>query len=103
MFKHDQQLAPSAKNINRKIKSELESLLKNEREKYEQFYEVFGRQLKFGVYNDFGANKEDLQDLLLFYSSTEKKLVTLAVYVSRMPEEQKYIYLAYVESNERIE
>src|SRR5690625_530510 len=103
MLQHDRQLQRIAKNINRKIKNELENLLKNEREKYEQFYEVFGRQLKFGVYNDFGANKEDLQDLLLFYSSTEKKLVTLAEYVSRMPEEQKYIYFASGESNERIE
>src|SRR5690625_7314695 len=102
MLQHDRKLQRIAKNINRKIKNELENLLKNEREKYEQFYEVFGRQLKFGVYNDFGANKEDLQDLLLLYSSTEKKLVTLAEYVSRMPEEEKYIYFATGEATERM-
>lgn len=103
MLQHDRQLKLIAKNINRKIKSELQSLLKNDRQKYEQFYDAFGRQLKFGVYNNFGANKEDLQDLLMFYSSTKKKLVTLDEYVSGMPEEQKYIYYASGESNERIE
>ena len=70
---------------------------------YETFYESFGRQLKFGVYSDFGMNKEELQDLIMFYSSKEKKLVTLDEYVSSMPEEQKYIYYATGESNERIE
>jgi len=102
MLQHDRQLSRIAKNINRRIKGELERLLKNEREKYEKFYEAFGRQLKFGVYNNFGANKADLQDLLLFYSSTEKGLVSLAEYVERMPEDQKYIYYASGESNERI-
>ncbi|WP_019155738.1 molecular chaperone HtpG [Robertmurraya massiliosenegalensis] len=103
MLQHDRQLKLIAKNINKKIKSELQSLLKNEREKYEAFYKSFGRQLKFGVYNDFGANKETLQDLLMFYSSKEKKLVTLDEYISRMPEEQKFIYYASGESIERIE
>lgn len=103
MLQHDRQLKLIAKNINKKIKSELLSLLKNEREKYEKFYQSFGRQLKFGVYSDFGMNKEVLQDLLMFYSSKEKKLVTLDEYISRMPEEQKYIYYASGESNERIE
>ncbi|MBB6445268.1 molecular chaperone HtpG [Bacillus benzoevorans] len=103
MLQHDRQLKLIAKNINKKIKSELQSLLKNEREKYEEFYQSFGRQLKFGVYSDFGANKEVLQDLLMFYSSKEKKMVTLDEYVSRMPEEQKYIYYAAGESNERID
>lgn len=103
MLQHDRQLKRIAKNIKRRIKSELESMLKNDREKYEKFYEAFGRQLKFGVYNDFGANKEDLQDLLMFYSSTEKALVSLEEYVERMPEDQKYIYFASGESNERIE
>lgn len=103
MLQHDRQLKLIAKNISKKIKSELQSLLKNEREKFEKFYQSFGRQLKFGVYSDFGANKETLQDLLMFYSSKEKKLVTLDDYVSRMPEEQKYIYYAAGESNERIE
>lgn len=103
MLQHDRQLKLIAKNINKKIKAELKSLLKNKREKYESFYESFGRQLKFGVYNDFGANKDVLKDLLLFYSSKEKKLVTLDEYVSRMPEDQKYIYYASGDSYERIE
>ncbi|AXI39472.1 molecular chaperone HtpG [Bacillaceae bacterium ZC4] len=103
MLQHDKQLKIIAKNIQNKIKRELENLLKNQREKYEKFYEAFGRQLKYGVYSDFGANKETLQDLLMFYSSKEKKLVTLQEYVSRMPEEQKYIYYATGDSYERIE
>ncbi len=103
MLQQDRQLKLIAKNINRKIKSELQSMLKNDREKYETFYNSFGRQLKFGVYSDFGSHKETLQDLLLFYSSKEKKLVTLDEYVSRMPEDQKYIYYATGESVERID
>ncbi|MFC5652929.1 molecular chaperone HtpG [Paenibacillus solisilvae] len=103
MLQHDRQLTLIAKNIKNKIKSQLLSLLKDEREKYEQFYKSFGRQLKFGVYNDYGANKDTLQDLLLFYSSKEKRQVTLDEYVSRMPEDQKYIYYASGESIERIE
>lgn len=103
MLQHDRQLKLIAKNIASKIKNQLQSLLKNEREKYEQFYKSFGRQLKFGVYSDFGSHKEVLQDLLMFYSSKEKKLVMLDEYVARMPEEQKYIYYASGESNERIE
>jgi len=102
MLQHDRQLKLIAKNIKNKIKHELENLLRNEREKYEKFYQSFGRQLKYGVYSDFGRNKDDLQDLLLFYSSKEQKLVTLAEYVSRMPETQKYIYYAAGESVERI-
>ena len=103
MLQHDRQLKAIAKNIASRIKNLLESMLKDEREKYEKFFEAFGRQLKFGVYNDFGAHKETLQDLLLFYSSKEKKLVTLAEYVSRMPEDQKYIYYAVGETIDRIE
>jgi molecular chaperone HtpG len=103
MLQHDRQLKLIAKNIKSKIKSQLQSLLKNEREKYEKFYGSFGRQLKFGVYNDFGMNKEELQDLLMFYSSKEKKLVTLDEYVAAMPEDQKYIYYASGESHARIE
>lgn len=103
MLQHDRQLTLIAKNIKNKIKSQLQSMLKDEREKYEQFYKAFGRQLKFGVYNDYGMHKDTLQDLLMFYSSTEKKLVTLDEYVSRMPEDQKYIYYASGESIERIE
>ncbi|MBU3191464.1 molecular chaperone HtpG [Clostridium bowmanii] len=103
VLQHDRQLKLIAKNIKNKIKSELENLLKNEREKYDEFYKSFGRQLKYGIYSDFGSNKEVLQDLLMFYSSKEKKMVTLDEYVSRMPEDQKYIYYAAGESNERIE
>ncbi|RNB83911.1 molecular chaperone HtpG [Brevibacillus nitrificans] len=103
MLQHDRQLKLIAKNIQSKIKNLLQTMLKNEREKYEQFYQAFGRQLKFGVYSDFGMNKDVLQDLLLFTSSKDKKLVTLDEYVSRMPEDQKYIYYASGESNERIE
>ncbi|MEC2210158.1 molecular chaperone HtpG [Bacillus paralicheniformis] len=103
MLQHDRQLKLIAKNISKKIKNELTSLLKNDREKYESFYQSFGRQLKFGVYNDFGAHKDMLKDLLLFYSSKEKKLVTLDEYVSRMPEDQKYIYYASGDSYDRIE
>ncbi len=103
MLQHDRQLKLIAKNLRNKIKNELQSLLKDDREKYEAFYKSFGRQLKYGVYEDFGANKENIQDLLMFYSSREKKLVTLDEYVSRMPEEQKYIYYASGETIERIE
>ncbi|WP_027092236.1 molecular chaperone HtpG [Cohnella thermotolerans] len=103
MLQHDRQLSQIAKHIKSRIKSELQSMLKDDREKYEKFYKSFGRQLKYGVYSDYGANKDTLQDLLLFYSSKEKKLVSLDEYVSRMPEEQKYIYYATGESIERIE
>ncbi|MFJ8259068.1 molecular chaperone HtpG [Peribacillus asahii] len=103
ILQQDKQLKFIAKNIKTKIKKELESLLKHDREKYEAFYQSFGRQLKFGVYNNFGQEKDVLQDLLMFYSSKEKKLVTLDEYVSRMPEDQKYIYYATGETNERIE
>ncbi|MGO0059820.1 molecular chaperone HtpG [Brevibacillus fluminis] len=103
MLQHDRQLKLIAKNIASKIKNQLQTMQKNEREKYEQFFKSFGRQLKFGIYSDFGTNKDMLQDLLLFYSSKEKKFVTLDEYVSRMPEEQKYIYYATGESIERID
>lgn len=103
LLQHDRQLKAIAKNIQSKIKSQLQSLLKDDREKYEKFYASFGRQLKFGVYNDYGMNKEVLQDLLLFTSSKEKKLVSLDEYVSHMPEDQKYIYYAAGESVERLE
>ncbi|RJR12508.1 molecular chaperone HtpG [Candidatus Parcubacteria bacterium] len=103
MLQQDRQLTFIAKNLAKKIKSALQSMLKDERENYEKFYQAFGRQLKYGVYADFGANKEALQDLIMFYSSKEKKLVTLDEYVSRMPEDQKYIYYATGDSKERIE
>ncbi|MCC2684029.1 MAG: chaperone protein HtpG, partial [Paenibacillaceae bacterium] len=103
MLQHDRQLSAIAKNIRSKIKSALLSMLKGEREKYDQFFKSFGRQLKYGVYSEYGSHKDELQDLLMFYSSTEKKPVTLEEYVSRMPEGQKYIYYATGGSNERIE
>ncbi|QAA35359.1 molecular chaperone HtpG [Clostridium manihotivorum] len=103
ILQHDRQLKLIAKNIKNKIKSELESMLKNDREKYEKFYEAFGRQLKYGLYSEYGSNKDVLQDLIMFYSSKEKKMVTLSEYVDRMAESQKYIYYAAGESKERIE
>lgn len=103
MLQHDRQLRLIAKNIKSKIKKELQSMLKNERENYEKFYQSFGRQLKFGVQMDYGANKDDLKDLLLFYSSKEKKMVSLAEYVERMKDDQQYIYYATGESYDRIE
>ncbi|MDU1017059.1 MAG: molecular chaperone HtpG [Clostridium perfringens] len=103
MLQHDRQLSRIAKNIKTKIKNELESMMKNDRESYEKFYKSFGRQLKYGVYDDFGMNKDELKDLLMFYSSKEKKMVSLAEYVERMAEDQKYIYYAVGESNERID
>ncbi|WP_010096564.1 molecular chaperone HtpG [Ornithinibacillus scapharcae] len=103
MLQQDRQLTLIAKNIEKKIKTQLLSLQRDDREKYEKFFEAFGRQLKFGVYNEFGMHKDTLKDLLLFYSSKEKKLVTLAEYVSRMPEDQKYIYYATGDSIERID
>lgn len=103
LLQHDRQLKLIAKNIKTKIKNELEDILKNNRDKYEEFYKSFGRQLKYGIYSDYGSNKDVLQDLLMFCSSKEKKMVTLDEYVSRMPEEQKYIYYASGESVEKIE
>ena len=94
LLQHDRQLRLIANNIEKKVKGELERMLKDDREGYEKFFKNFGRQLKIGCLNNYGAKKELLQDLLLFYSSTEKKLVTLAEYVGRMPESQKYIYYA---------
>ncbi len=103
MLQHDRQLKTIASRLEKKIKSELASMLTNEREKYEEFFKNFGLQLKYGVYSDFGQHKDVLQELLLFYSSTEKKPVTLAEYVSRMKEEQKYIYYACGDSVEKID
>ncbi len=94
LLQHDRQLRLMANNIEKKVKGELERMLREDREGYEKFYKNFGRQLKVGCLNNYGAKKELLQDLLLFYSSTEKKLVTLAEYVDRMPESQKVIYYA---------
>lgn len=94
MLQHDRHLITIAQNIEKKIKNELTSMLANDRENYEKFFNAFGRQLKYGVASDYGMHKEELQDLLMYYSSTEKKPVTLAEYVDRMKEEQKFIYFA---------
>ncbi len=103
MLQHDRQLQIIAKNLQKKIKSELIKLMKDDRETYEKFYSGFGRQLKFSVYNEFGREKELVQDLILFYSIKEKKLVSLKEYIEKMPDDQKFIYYACGESNEKIE
>ncbi|MDI3234608.1 MULTISPECIES: molecular chaperone HtpG [Exiguobacterium] len=103
MLQHDRQLKLIAKNIQSKIKTQLEALLRDDREKYETFYQAFGRQLKFGIYNDYGMHKDSVKELVLFHSAKEKKLVTLAEYVAAMPEEQKYIYYASGESTDRLD
>ena len=92
-----------AKSIEKKIKKELEPMLKEKRETYESFFKTFGMQIKFGVYADYGTHKDDLKDLLMFYSSTEKKLVTLDEYVSRMKEGQENIYYACGESVDKVD
>ena len=98
MLQHDRHLITIAQNIEKKIKNELTSMLANDRENYEKFFNAFGRQLKYGVSADYGMHKEELQDLLMYYSSTEKKLVTLSEYVHRMKEDQKFIYFAVGEN-----
>ena len=103
MLQHDRQLRAIAQRLEKKIKSELLSMLKTDREKYISFFKNFGLQLKYGLYDSFGANKETLKDLLMFHSSTEKALVTLSEYVSRMKHEQKYIYYASGETVEQID
>ena len=103
LLQHDHQLKVIASNIEKKIKSELQKLMKNHREKYEQFFGQFGLQLKYGVVSDFGMHKETLQDLLLFHSSTENKFVSLKEYVERMKEDQPYIYYACGESVKKID
>ena len=103
LLQHDRQLKIIATNLEKKIKSELVKMLKDDRESYETFWKNFGRQLKYGVTANYGANKDLLQDLLLFYSSTEKKPVTLDEYVSRMKEDQKYIYYASGETLDKID
>ncbi len=103
MLQHDYQLKAIAKSLEKKIKNELSKFLANDREKYEAFFTEFGSQLKYGVYADFGKFKKELQDLLMFKSSAEKKFVTLKEYVARMKEEQKAIYYACGETLELIE
>lgn len=103
MLQHDHQLKVIAKAIEKKIKNELAKMLEADREKYETFWKAFGMQLKFGLYSDYGMHKDVLQDLVMFTSSNEKKLTTLKEYVSRMKEEQKSIYYACGETNDKIE
>ncbi|WP_169007240.1 molecular chaperone HtpG [Faecalispora jeddahensis] len=103
MLQHDRQLKLIESRLEKKIKSELEAMLNNSREDYEKFFASFGLQLKYGVYSDYGQHKDLLQDLLLFYSSSEKKPVTLKEYVGRMKEDQKDIYFISGESVARIE
>ena len=103
MLQHDRQLKAIAKSIEKTVSSELKKMLKNDRENYEKFWGAFGLQLKYGIYSDFGMHKDKLQELIMFTSSKEKKLVTLDEYVTGMGEEQKYIYYATGESIARIE
>ena len=102
MLQHDRHLKAIAQSLEKKIKSELLKMQKDQREDYEKFWKAFGRQIKYGAYVEYGAHKELLQDLLMYYSSTEDKLVTLAEYVFRMKEEQKYIYYACGETVDKI-
>lgn len=103
MLQQNSKVKLIAKSIEKKIKKELESMLQNDREHYENFFKTFGMQIKFGVYSEFGAHKDELKDLLMFYSSTEKKLVTLEEYVSRMKEGQDSIYYACGENNDKVD
>ena len=102
MLQHNRQLTIIARNIEKKIKSELKAMLENDREKYEEFYAAFGRQLKYGTVSDYGAHKEASQDLLLFYSHKEGKLISLKEYVDAMAEGQEKIYFAPGENKERL-
>jgi molecular chaperone HtpG len=98
MLQQDRQVKAIAKAIEKSVKSELKKLLESDRTKYEEFWKNFGLQIKFGIYNGYGMNKDTLEDLLMFYSSFEKKYVTLDEYISRMKEDQKYIYYAAADS-----
>ena len=103
ILQQDRQLRTIEKSIEKKIKNELESMLKNDREKYEEFFKNFGTQLKFGCYNDFGVNKDKLKDLIMFYSSETKKLTTLKEYIERAKQEQESIYYASGETIDKID
>lgn len=102
MLQHDRQLKLIASRLEKKIASELQSMLNNDREKYEQFWKAFGLQMKYALYDNYGAKKDELKDLVLFTSSAEKKLTSLKEYVSRMKPEQKYIYYGCGETVERV-
>lgn len=101
LLQHDRQLKMIASNLEKKIKAELIRLLENEREKYEQFFDTFGIQLKYGIVGDYGMKKDMLQDLLLYYSATQGKMLTLKEYTQQMSEEQKYIYYAAADTAQR--
>ena len=103
ILQHDRQLKAIAQRVEKKIKAELLELMEKDREKYEKIYSNFGIQLKFGAYSDFGLHKDAVSDLLLFHSSSENKPVSFAEYISRMKEEQKYIYYVCGESIEKLE
>ncbi len=103
MLQHDAQLKLIAKTIEKKIKSELQKMLNNEREAYEEFFKTFGMQIKFGIYNSYGMNKDNLKDLILFYSSRDKSFVSLKEYVARLKDGQEKIYYACGETIEKIE
>ena len=103
MLQQDRQLKNIAKNVEKKIKRDLEDFLKNDRDGYEKFFENFGKQLKYGLYESYGMNREVLEDLVLFYSSTEQKNVTLAEYLERMKDDQSAIYYAAGESIKKID
>ncbi len=102
MLQHDRQLTIIARNLEKKIKSELLNMLENDRENYEKFYAAFGRQLKYGTVSDYGAHKDACQDLLLFFSRAQNKLVTLKEYVDAMPEGQEKIYFVPGENRDRL-
>ena len=102
MLQHNRQLTVIARNIEKKIKSELKSMLENDREKYEEFYNAFGLQLKYGTVSEYGAHKESCQDLLLYYSHKQGKLISLKEYVEAMPEGQEKIYFAPGENREHL-
>lgn len=103
MLQHDAQLRQIARSIEKTIKNELTRMMRNDREKYEQFFNAFGLQLKYGIYQDYGMHKDMLQDLLLFPSSKEGKMVSLKEYVDRMPEDQEVIYYATGDTVQKIE
>lgn len=99
----DKNIKLIAKSIETKVRNELLDLLKNNRDKYLEFYKAFGMQLKFGIYNDYGMHKDKLEDLIMFYSSSEKKLITLDEYVSKLKEEDKNIYYCAGETVDKID
>ncbi|MBR2539925.1 MAG: molecular chaperone HtpG [Mogibacterium sp.] len=103
LLQHDRQVKLISKNLEKKIHSKLEELRDKDREKYEKFYKSFGRQLKLCALDDYGKYKNELQDFLMFYSSTENKFVTLAEYVDRMKEDQEYIYYASGDSIDAVD